>query len=93
MKIRVVVLRNVQYDGRGLKDDMIVALMVNNDGDASVGIELEKPRFLWQDLQGRRKNHESTHLLYPLGKINIDWSNHQESVHHQSVFSANLTRR
>lgn len=55
--ILVIVLDNVERDGRRLKDDLIVTLMVNNDGNPSIGIQLEEPRLLWQGLQGQRQRH------------------------------------
>lgn len=53
--ILVIVLDNVERDGRRLKDDLIVTLMVNNDGNPSIGIQLEEPWLLWQGLQGQRE--------------------------------------
>ena len=55
--ILVIVLDNVERDGRRLKDDLIVTLMVNNDGNPSIGIQLQEPRLLWQGLQGQRQRH------------------------------------
>ena len=51
--ILVIVLDNVERDGRRLKDDLIVTLMVNNDGNPSIGIQLKEPWLLWQGLQGQ----------------------------------------
>lgn len=94
MKIRVVVLRNVQHDGRGLKDDMIVALMVDNDGNASVGIELEEPWLLRRDLQGRieKSTNQCTFCAFLDRSILIVLIIENQYII-QRVLFANLTRR
>jgi hypothetical protein len=53
--ILVIVLGNVEQDGRRLKDDLAISLVINNDGNASIGVQLKEPRLLWQDSQGQRE--------------------------------------
>lgn len=42
----VIVLGEVQQDRGRLKDGEVVAGLVDEDGDAAVGVELDEPRFL-----------------------------------------------
>ena len=56
--ILIIVLDNVERDGRRLKDDLIITLMVNNDGNPSIGIHLKEPWLLSQGLQGKGEQHK-----------------------------------
>ena len=51
--ILVIVLDKVEHDGRRLKYDLTVPLVVNDDGNPSIGIQLKEPWLLWQGLQGQ----------------------------------------
>ena len=46
-EVLVVVLGKIQKDGRGFKDCKIVAGAVDEDRNASVGVQLEVPWFLF----------------------------------------------
>ena len=45
-EVLVVVLDEVQEDGRRLEDRKVVSRAINENGNAAVGVQLDKPWFL-----------------------------------------------
>jgi hypothetical protein len=39
----IIVLREVQQDRRGLVDDKVVARLIDEDGDTTIGVQLNEP--------------------------------------------------
>ena len=49
--VPVIVLLEIEKDGSGLEDGIVVPVSVDEDGNASVWVQFDEPRFLWMNVE------------------------------------------